>query len=381
MMKYNAENERLKRRYLRYLRSAKGYDEATIDGHARAIERFEAYNKRRSFKLFRIEQAIGFRERLASEKADGTDRLLSKATVHQILNALRAFVFWLADQPGYRSRVSYSDADYFRPNLRDERASNARPERPVPTLEQIRHVVASMPASTEIERRNRVMVAFALLTGARDRAIATMRLKHVDLGQERVTQNGGEVHTKGSKLIETWFFPVGDDLKLIVVDWVRYLREEKHFGPNDPLFPRTAVAPGADRKFAAVGIERAFWRTADPVRDVFRDAFEAAGLAYFNPHSFRKTLAQLGQRVCRTPEELKAWSQNLGHENVMTTLTSYGKIAPHRQGELIRGLSLERESRERDALAQLVQIIRDNPGIGDVLVGEEQDSKRQPNSV
>jgi hypothetical protein len=26
--------------------------------------------------------------------------------------------------------------------------------------------------------------------------------------------------------------------------------------------------------------------------------------------------------MCRTPEELKAWSQNLGHEDVMTTFRS-----------------------------------------------------------
>lgn len=35
---------------------------------------------------------------------------------------------------------------------------------------------------------------------------------------------------------------------------------------------------------------------------------------------------------------MKAWSQNLGHANVMTTLTSYGEVPTHRQGELIRGM-------------------------------------------
>jgi hypothetical protein len=49
---------------------------------------------------------------------------------------------------------------------------------------------------------------------------------------------------------------------------------------------------------------------------IFRGAFTLARLTYFNPHSFRKALAQLGERVCRTPEELKAWSQNLGHEDI-----------------------------------------------------------------
>lgn len=375
-MKYNAENERVKRRYLGYLRNAKGYDEATIDGHARAIERFEGYNKRRSFKLFRIEQAIGFRERLATAKAEGSDRPLSKATIHQVLNTLRGFVLWLAHQPGYRSRIAYSDADYFRPNLRDERAASARPERPVPTLEQIRHAISLMPSATDIERRNRAMLAFAILTGARDRAISTIRVKHVDVVAERVTQNGDEVHTKGAKLIETWFFPVGDELKAIVVDWISHLRNERLYGLNDPVFSRTAVALGKDRKFAAAGLDRAFWRTADPVREVFREAFEAAGLPYFNPHSFRKTLAQFGQRVCRTPEELKAWSQNLGHENVMTTLTSYGTLPAYRQGELMRGLSVGLPARPADgSVVALLELLRSNPDVGNALLAASRDSK------
>jgi integrase len=57
-----------------------------------------------------------------------------------------------------------------------------------------------------------------------------------------------------------------------------------------------------------------------------RKAFEGADLPYFPPHSFRHTLGHLAQTWCRTPEELKAWSQNLGHENIATTLTSTGGL-------------------------------------------------------
>jgi integrase/recombinase XerD len=67
-------------------------------------------------------------------------------------------------------------------------------------------------------------------------------------------------------------------------------------------------------------------------------AFASAALPYFNLHSFRKTLAQLGERLCANAEELKAWSQNLGHDGVLTTLTSYGAVAPDRQAALIRNL-------------------------------------------
>ena len=37
-----------------------------------------------------------------------------------------------------------------------------------------------------------------------------------------------------------------------------------------------------------------------------------------------------------SPEQMKAWSQNLGHADVLTTFNSYGAVPVHRQGELIR---------------------------------------------
>ena len=36
-----------------------------------------------------------------------------------------------------------------------------------------------------------------------------------------------------------------------------------------------------------------------------------------------------------SPEEMRAWSQNLGYADV---LTSYGEVPTHRHGEIIRGL-------------------------------------------
>ena len=47
---------------------------------------------------------------------------------------------------------------------------------------------------------------------------------------------------------------------------------------------------------------------------------------------------ELGEQTCSTPEEFKAWSQNLGHEKVLTTLTSYGQVDRVRQGDIIRKL-------------------------------------------
>lgn len=56
-----------------------------------------------------------------------------------------------------------------------------------------------------------------------------------------------------------------------------------------------------------------------------------AGLPYYRPHSFRDTLVQYGERHAPTIEHFKAWSQNLGHDHISTTLTSYGSMSPYRR--------------------------------------------------
>jgi integrase len=166
-----------------------------------------------------------------------------------------------------------------------------------------------------------------------------VKLKHVDLVENCVCQDAREVRTKYSKTFTTYFFPVGDEIRRIVAEWVTYLREEQLWGNNDPLFPATRVALGASQQFEAVGLTREHWSNATPIRAIFRNAFVSAGLPYFNPHSFRSTLVRLGEGVCQTPEQFKAWSQNLGHEGVLTTFLSYGQVASHRQREIMRSVA------------------------------------------
>jgi integrase len=294
--------------------------------------------------VFRLEQAIGFKKRLAEQKGQRSEKELSKATLHATLTQLRRFFQWLAWEPGYKSCLSYTDAEYFNLSDKDTRIARARREQKVPTLEQIRHVINSMPVATEIEQRNRALIAFTLLTGARDSAIASIKLKHVDLTVGSVDQDAREVNTKFGKTFTTFFFPVGDEIRRIVAEWMLILRQNKLWGNEDPLFPSTRIALGATRQFEASGIERRHWKSAAAIRAIFREAFVGAGLPYFNPHSFRNTLVQLGQALCESPEQLKAWSQNLGHEKVLTTLMSYGEVGYQRQGEIIRELAIQKDA-------------------------------------
>ena len=68
----------------------------------------------------------------------------------------------------------------------------------------------------------------------------------------------------------TTFFPVGGDIRDEVVNWVKYLRGEKLWGLNDPLFPATKIGLTSKHQFYAVGIDRKHWSSAGPIRKVFK---------------------------------------------------------------------------------------------------------------
>lgn len=65
-----------------------------------------------------------------------------------------------------------------------------------------------------------------------------------------------------------------------------------------------------------------------------------ATLPYYNPHSLRQTLMRLAYDMNLNARELKAWSQNLGHDAVQTSLINYGSLSEHEQADVMRGLTL-----------------------------------------
>ena len=368
MNKHNTNNERIKRKYLIFLKQAKGQNEASIDAVAKAIVRFESYNKYKDFKAFHFEQAIGFKKHLATQKHHKTGHPLSLATMNGAVRHLKAFIEWLSQETGYKSRIKYSDAEYFNLSDKEVRTAKATRQKPVASIEQITHVLAMMPNGTAVEKRNRALIAFTLLTGARDSAIASLKLKHIDLNAGTVYQDAREVDTKFSKSFTTCFFPVGDEVRDIVVDWVDYLRGDQLMSGDSPLFPKTKMGHGNDNNFQAVGLSGEHWSSAAAIRQIFKDAFLFAELPNYNPHSFRNTLAALGERLCHTAEEFKAWSQNLGHEGVLTTLYSYGEVQSVRQVEIIQKLGMPRETalQNMDAIEFVKDVAREiqKQGVG-----------------
>lgn len=342
-MKHNAANERVKREYFIYLREAKGRNEASIDAAAKALARFEDSTRRKDFGKFHREQVLAFKRGLLETDNARTGERLSKATTVSTLRHCRDFFTWLAREPAYKKRVTYADADYFSPSDKDIAVASARRDKAVPTLGQVEHVLASMPAGTIVERRDRALIAFTLLTGARVGALASFRLEDVDIAAGRVEHDARHVQSKFAKTFSTFFMSVSDTALAIVTDWHGELSADVTRGTSSPLFPATLIAPDQQGSFTVAGLASEGWSGTGPVRDVFRRAFKVAGLPYFNPHSFRDMLVRHAMTLDLSAEEMKVWSQNLGHADVLTTFTSYGTVPTHRQGELIRAGGRKRD--------------------------------------
>lgn len=336
--KFNEGNERIKRSYLRYLRNAKGHAESSVNKAADAILRLEKATQFKPFVALNSEDVEEFREDLVTAVNARTGKPQSASFRVKVQVQVRAFIQWLADQPGYRSRITYSFAQYFGPSRKELRVAHSDRLKAAATPEQADHAFRQMPMATALNRRDRALFALMVLTGARIDAVASLKIGHVDLIEGCVFQDGAEVRTKFSKSFTTWFLPVGQEYQDCLAAWIDELTKEHLFGPREPLFPKPKMRISPTEGFQVVGLSREHYKTNDCLRRVIKLAFAAAGLPPFTPHRFRNTLVQLSNRYVTTPEEMKAVSMNLGHSSVRTTVDDYGQISPQRQGEIIKHL-------------------------------------------
>ena len=337
MAQFNAENERMKRKYLGWQKEAEGKDEKTLDQIAASLRDFEFAIGFKSFKAFHIDWARRYKAYLEKARHHRTDKPLSLATKDARLRNVKAFFKWLADQPGYKSRVTHHDVQYFNNNAKDARAAHTR--RPVrfPSMEQCDHTFGLMPSDNEFHMRDRAVFATLMLTGIRDGALASLRICDVDFIDGGIFQDGRYVRTKNSKDIDSYFLPVAAMYLDCIQDWVRHLSENALRAPTDALFPKAEFSIKNGR-FHFGKLSDQPYANGQPINMIVKDAFKTAGLHQFTAHSLRKTLHVTFDRRATSWEQRKAISQNFGHSKVTTTVDSYLPVSRERQRDLIREL-------------------------------------------
>lgn len=266
---------------------------------------------------------------------------MSVSTVCSILHNVREFFEWLTIHPQYVRKIDGRAIQYLRLSNNTNRAARASREKTPPKLFELEKALIAMPHKTDIEKQDRSIFAFMVITCVRDDALVSLKRKHVNADEKTVWQDPKFVRTKGRKGIVTRFvsqpIPLAEE---IVLEWLKYADTVLNFKPNDPLFPKTLVMPNPESMmFEVQGLSREHWANAGSVRDVFQGAFHAVGLPYYNPHLFRKTICKWALKNC-TQYEYKAISQNIGHDHAMTTHNSYSNLTEDEQLEAVSNIGM-----------------------------------------
>ncbi|WP_018183095.1 tyrosine-type recombinase/integrase [Kaistia granuli] len=336
------ENDILRFHYRRYMEHAKGYSPKTIDSHLRAIVSFDQFQRGRDFGTITTDQIISFRKHLLEKSSEVTGRVLSASTIVHTLGALKDFFHWLAET-GF-PKFDRSAIDYFTPPKRTELNARTRPRRPIATPQDVARMIEATPRDTLEGLRDAAVISIVFLTGIRVGALISLKIKHVRPDARQIDQDSDEVQTKfGKNQVTTWF-SVGEPYETILLEWLE-VRKAAGATDEDPLFPRKHSAFGSHSEEQDTELP---WVSSRPINEIFKKACREAGLPYFNPHSIRNTLTRMARTVCRTDEEKKAWSQNLGHKHMRTTDESYGHVDTDRQHELLVALRSRSGKRQKD---------------------------------
>src|SRR5687768_14918240 len=98
---------------MRHMREARGLAPSTIDNALRALADYERFTGGRDFGKFRVSDAEGFKKRLLAKGGKRSVATANRSTVRGTLQTLQRFFLWLADQDGFRTKVRFSDVEYF----------------------------------------------------------------------------------------------------------------------------------------------------------------------------------------------------------------------------------------------------------------------------
>ena len=331
----NIENIKIIRKYRRYLLEAKGLNEKSIEKMERAIQLYRISKNDEDFKLFSIEKAIEFKDFLKSKKF--RNKNLSPNSYRTYLIHLKKFFYWLSNQPGYKSKIESDAIEYLTVSKKENRIATQPRIRRFPTLEYMKELANSVDVSTEVGLRNRAIIAFAALTGIRDGAIISLPLKSViEEGCYVIQDPADGTDTKFGKVIYSKIFNFDSDLLSYFLEWVKYLKR-KGYKPEDPLFPssKTRRLEGFTSFQESTEVEPVFWKNTENVRKIFRSHCRVITKEYYSPHRFRDAVIYLALQYCVNGKEIKAVSQNFGHEHVATIISTYAQLSPELQLDVL----------------------------------------------
>lgn len=344
-MQKSFQNEVMKKQFFLYLKEVKGFSKDSVDAYERGILLWQDCTDNKDFASFGKQQTRAFKIWIKS-RTNRKEEALSLTYIYNVLRRLKGFFDWLSMQPHYKSKINQVVIEHLSLSKKETRIAIQPNKREIPSMEEVIKVIETIKIGSDVDRRDRALISFTLLTGARISAIYSMPMMAFDEATLTVDQNPKfGVKTKFSKHITTTFFPIEYSQAVsYFIDWYKYLKQTKGFTPKDPIFPMAKIENGQQNiSYHNTGeVVPIFWQSSNSARKVFQKRFVDAEVPYYHPHTFRHLVVKEFAKTRLTEEEKKAISQNLGHENTGTTFGSYGygHIEEDRQIDIVKRIKL-----------------------------------------
>lgn len=235
----------------------------------------------------------------------------------------------------------------------------AAPERELVTLAEA-VALASAPAATLTEERDRAAACMLFLSGARAAAFCTLPLLAVNLDLYELRQWPAlGVKTKNGKAGTTYLLQTEEVAPLLAV--VRAWDAKARAG-LPPTAPWYALVHYTAQEFAE---EQSPGRSRVSNLEKHLAAWCArAGVAPKSPHKFRHGFTVYAMELCETMDDFKAVSQDLMHEKMGTTDAIYSALKSSQVAERIAEMSKRRsqgggrEERIRQLAEELFKVSR-----------------------
>ncbi len=326
MIRYNLENEKIKREFVNYLKEVEGAAEATIDCYIRAVNKYEELLNFQDFRKFNKSSAILFKKHIRDLKWRGGP--ISPLTLRTYFIHIHKFFKWLMLQPGYKNHIKANEISYLKPNNFEEKQASKIKIKDHPNLHYVINICQSITGEDEIAKRDKALFSFLFLTPIRVDAAISLPLGCIDEQSLVVYQDPAKkVRTKFSKYIVTRVLPFDKSLTNNVRSWIKVLKA-KGFVDTDPLFPKNQTEFESELMAfkKPTKICKEFWANATPVRKILRKRAEDAGLAYYSPHQFRDGTLKHALAYVQDGIQMKCISQLFGHEHIATSMLNYGNM-------------------------------------------------------
>ncbi|MBO6673416.1 MAG: hypothetical protein JJ926_18410 [Roseitalea sp.] len=350
----NKINKRWLARYQNFLLENQGYSEKTVDEHLRSLAHASAVADHTTFTLYSIQLVVRVKKTLSAH-LDGDVAMLSRSTIHRVLNHCTMFFEWLERHDDVRWEPDLPG--YFRPSKQERRLAAQAVKETELTFGQAASMFRLMPASTAIEIRNRAIIALPLMTGIRVDALASLRGKHVDVQFWWINQLPPEVRTKFGKHIRSYCLDLGYGLRDALKAWARW-RDENGFGDQDAFFlPDRFIhcnPIGLTYRPADPANPAEPWQSTDRLRAIIRAAAECAGMTDLEvgAHDFRKVLKPyLSSQADMSERHKQALQLNLGHQPRETIDKHYSKMSDADRVEALDELCRMVQGRTNESLA------------------------------